>query len=73
MWFYYVFGSFFGGLLAFLVLSVIVLLIVCWCCGVSVDSLATGGEDSATLTCFHCGQQTAAGGKTCDHCGGELQ
>lgn len=72
MWFYYVFG-YFGGILAFLVIGIVILLVVCWCCGVSVDSLATWGEDSATLTCFHCGQQTSAGVKTCDHCGGELQ
>ena len=72
MWLYYV-GGFFGGLLGLMVVSVIVLVIVCWCCGVSVDSLMTWGEDSATLTCFHCEQQTAAGGKTCQHCGGELQ
>lgn len=72
MWLYYV-GGFFGGLLGLMVVSVFVLVIVCWCCGVSVDSLMTWGEDSATLTCFHCGQQTAAGGKTCQHCGSELQ
>jgi uncharacterized membrane protein len=72
MWLYYV-GGFFGWLLGLMVVSVIVLVIVCWCCGVSVDSLMTWGEDTATLTCFHCGQQTAAGGKTCQHCGGELQ
>jgi hypothetical protein len=72
MWFYYVFG-YFGSFLVFLVLGILMLLVVCWCCGVSVESLATWGEDSATLTCFRCGQQTAAGGKTCEHCGGELQ
>jgi hypothetical protein len=73
MWLYYYFGGLLGGLLGLMVVSMIVLVIVCWCCGVSVDSLMTWGEDSATLTCFHCGQQTAAGGKTCQHCGGELQ
>lgn len=71
MW--YIFGPYLGGILVFLLLSGLILWIVCWCCGVSVDSLATWGDESATLTCFHCGQQTAAGNKTCEHCGGELQ
>ena len=73
MWFYYVFGNFIGGLLAVLVIVVLVLLVVCWCCGVSLDSLLDWGEQSATLTCYHCGQQTSSSGKTCEHCGGELQ
>ncbi|TXT36059.1 MAG: hypothetical protein FD138_1112 [Planctomycetota bacterium] len=73
MWFYYVFGGFFGGLLAFLVISVLILLVVSWCCGVSLDSLLDWGDQKASLTCFHCGQQTSASGKTCEHCGGELQ
>ena len=73
MWYYYVFGSFLGGLLAVLLLGVVLLLVVCWCCGVSVDSLLDWGDQKATLTCFHCRQQTAASGKTCEHCGGELQ
>jgi ribosomal protein L40E len=33
------------------------------------NSLST----TAKLTCYHCGQQTAANAKTCRHCGGELQ
>lgn len=73
MWFYYIFGNVFGVFLAFLVLSVLVLLVVCWCCGVSLDSLLDWGDQKASLTCFHCGQQTSASGKTCEHCGGELQ
>lgn len=28
---------------------------------------------SAKLTCYHCGQETAATAKTCQQCGGELQ
>ena len=28
---------------------------------------------TATLTCYHCGQETAATAKTCRQCGGELQ
>lgn len=27
----------------------------------------------AKLTCWHCGQETAADRKTCQHCGQELQ
>lgn len=73
MWYYYIFGSFFGGLLAILGLIVLTLLVVCWSCGVSLDSLLDWGEQATTLTCFHCGQQTSASGKTCEHCGGELQ
>lgn len=73
MWFYYVFGGYLGGLLALLVIAVVVLLVVCWSCGVSLDSLLDWGEQSTTLTCYHCGQQTSSSSKTCEHCGGELQ
>jgi hypothetical protein len=30
-------------------------------------------SSTATLTCYHCGQETAATAKTCQQCGGELQ
>lgn len=73
MWFYYVFGSFLGGLFALLLLSILILLLVCWCCGVSLDSLLDWSDQKATLTCFHCGQQTSASSKICEHCGRELQ
>ena len=70
---FYAFVYYFGWILLALVSAVPVLLILCWCCGVSLDSLVTLGEEPATLTCFHCGQETQANRKTCDHCGGELQ
>lgn len=73
MWFYYVFFGYLGWPLALLVIVVIFVLVVCWSCGVSLDSLLDWGEQSTTLTCYHCGQQTSSSGKTCEHCGGELQ
>ena len=72
MWLYY-FAYYFGSFLAVVVIGVLGTLAACWCCGVSVDSLLTWGEGRATLTCFHCGQQTQADRKTCQHCGRELQ
>ena len=30
-------------------------------------------RSTATLECYHCGQQTSATKRTCQHCGGELQ
>ena len=72
MFFYSLFWVF-GWLILALAIGLPVLLIVGWCCGVSVDSLLTWGEESTTLTCFHCGQLTQANRKTCEHCGGELQ
>ena len=70
MWLYY---YYFGSALAVIVIGVLGTLAACWCFGVSVDSLLTWGEGRATLTCFHCGQQTQATRKTCQHCGRELQ
>lgn len=73
MWLSYWLFGFLGWMLTGLIVGFVLILVVCWCCGVSVDSLVTWGDDSATLTCFHCGQETSAAGKTCEHCGGELQ
>lgn len=50
-----------GGLLLFLTGSI------------SVDGLFAAAEDHGTLTCWHCGQETAAGPHHCNHCGKELQ
>lgn len=73
MWYYYLLYGVFGWLMALLVLGLIIVMIACWCCGVSLDSLTTWGEENAMLTCFHCGQETPANRKTCEHCDGELQ
>ena len=73
MWYYYFFYGAFGWLAALLVLGLVVVMIACWCCGVSLDSLATWGEENPTLTCFHCGRETAANRKTCENCDSELQ
>ena len=73
MWYYYYFYGVFGWMAALLVLGLVVVMIACWCCGVSLDSLATWGEKNPTLTCFHCGHETAANRKTCENCDGELQ
>ena len=72
MWWYF-FASVFGWIFVVLVLGGLLTLVACWCCGVSVDSLFAISDGNATLTCFHCGQETKANGKTCEHCGGELQ
>jgi len=40
---------------------------------IGVDGLFAAGESPGTLTCWHCGQETAAGPRRCKHCGGELQ
>lgn len=72
MWYYFFYGAF-GWLAALLVLGLVVVMIGCWCCGVSLDSLTMWGEESPTLNCFHCGQETAANRKTCENCDGELQ
>ena len=72
MW-WYVFASVFGWVFAVLVLGGLLTLVACWCCGVGVDSLFTISYGNATLTCFHCGRVTKANGKTCEHCGRELQ
>ena len=71
MWYYFL-GPL-GWVMFLFVLGLLVVLVVCWCCGVSVESAATWGEGDAMLTCFHCGQETTANRKTCEHCDGELQ
>lgn len=37
----------------------------------STESSPLGG--GAKLNCYHCGQETESGRRTCVHCGGELQ
>lgn len=73
MWYYYFFYGAFGWLAALIVLGAVVVMIGCWCCGVSFDFLTMWGEERTTLTCFHCGQDTAANSKMCQNCGSELQ
>ena len=73
MWIYYYLGGLLGWFFAFIVLGLVLVLVGCWCCGVSLDSLLSWGEESATLTRFHCGQETHANRKTCEHCDEELQ
>ncbi len=69
---YWIFG-YIAWMLTGLILGLFLVLVVCWCCGVSVDSVVTWGDESAKLTCFHCGQETSAAAKICHHCGRELQ
>jgi Zn finger protein HypA/HybF involved in hydrogenase expression len=40
---------------------------------VGLDGLFAATEKQGTLTCWHCQQETPAGRKLCEHCGGELQ
>lgn len=37
------------------------------------DALDERFERTAKLTCHHCGQETSALKKICEHCSGELQ
>lgn len=59
------------------VVSVVVLtgagLVIFFLCGaVGMDGLFAASQPRGTLTCWHCGEQTRAGRKTCQRCGKEL-
>jgi hypothetical protein len=38
-----------------------------------IETLADFEGHNATLTCFHCGNETQVGRKVCEHCHEELQ
>ncbi|MDA0587358.1 MAG: hypothetical protein O2820_03250 [Planctomycetota bacterium] len=64
MWFYIIFPI-------LVVLGVLSLLAFTGSAG--IESLADFEGHNATITCFHCGNETQVGRKVCEHCNEELQ
>jgi len=62
----------FGGLLSVLALIGAGLAVFFLCGAVGMDGLFSATEPRGELTCWHCGEQTRAGRKTCEQCGKEL-
>ncbi len=62
-----------GGLLAFVAIVGLLVFLFSLCGWVSLDGMMSLADGRAPLTCWHCGQQTRAGLRHCEHCGQELQ
>ncbi|MFG0332962.1 MAG: hypothetical protein ACF8TS_06320 [Maioricimonas sp. JB049] len=62
------------ALLPILVIAGVGLLVILYIFAgtLGLDSLLQLGDPPAPLTCWHCGRETAPG-RTCRHCGSELQ
>ncbi len=65
--------GFFGWFFVAVFVGVVVIVALILCFGIGLDSVFSLNSKRATLDCFHCGLETPAHKKTCDHCGKELQ
>lgn len=56
-----------------LLLALGLLTLIAFTGSAGVETIADFEGHNATLTCFHCGNETQVGRKVCEHCHEELQ